>query len=206
MESREHPLSWEALSRIVIFGVIILLVWKALGAVVIIVVALVLTASLHPIVQAIHKKTKFPVLLSTLVVFLILLIPFLIIGFALIPNIGNQLPQILSSIDYTVSHLPYIGGTLSNFSVVEYVGSHSADILASSSTIIQLIISFIATLVLTFYFAYDYDRLFNLFLSILPYKEKDKLKGLILEVSNVTGQFIRGNVIISGITFLVVLI
>ena len=34
MEQQEHPLSWGALSRIVLMGIGLLLVWKALGAVV----------------------------------------------------------------------------------------------------------------------------------------------------------------------------
>ena len=105
--SREHPLSWEALSRIVLMGIALLLLWKALTAVVMIIVALVLTAALHPVVMKFHFKTRFPILLSTFVILFILLIPFTAIGFALIPNLNNQLPQILSSIDATMSRLQH---------------------------------------------------------------------------------------------------
>src|SRR5450631_4125594 len=102
MEPREHPLSWEALTRIVLMGVALLLIWKALGAVVVIVIALVLTASLHPIVHNLHTKTKLPVLLCAFIILVILLIPFTIIGFTIVPDLNNQIPQLLTSIDSTL--------------------------------------------------------------------------------------------------------
>lgn len=206
MENHEHPLSWEALSRIVLMGIVIFLIWRAFGAVLDIVIALVLAASLHPLVQSLHMKAKLPLLFSTIIIFLALLIPFLIIGFAVGPNLGSQFPQLLTSVDSTLNQLPFIGHIFNNSIIIQYIQSNSSDILASSGNIILSVFSVIATLVLTFYFVYDYDRLFKLFLSTFPYKEKAKLKGLIEEVAKVMGQYIRGNVIISCITFLVIFI
>lgn len=206
METREHPLSWEALSRVVLMGIGVLLIWKALGAVIDIVIALVLTASLHPLVNILREKTKLPILLCTLIIFLLLVIPFIIIGFTIVPHFSSQLPQLLTHIDSTARQLPVIGHFLNNFSIVSYIQSHSGDILASSGNIILTVFSVISTLILTFYFVYDYERLLNLFLSVFPYREKTKLKGLLEEVAKVTGQYIRGNLIISCITTLVIYI
>jgi len=206
MESDNHTLSWEALIRIALVGFGVFLIWKALAAFIVVVVALVITASLHPLVQAVHIKTKLPVLLCTLIIFIILLAPFFIIGFTITPNIGSQLPQLFKVIDSTANGLPFIGSTLSNFNIVQYLGSHSSDILASSVSIVVIVFSIISTIILTFYFVYDYERLFKLLLNIFPYKEKIKLKGLLEELSKVTGQYVRGNVVISLITFLVIFI
>lgn len=206
MEPREHSLSWEALSRIVLMGIALLLIWRALGAVVVIVIALVLTASLQPIVHILHTKTKLPVLLCAFIIIFILFIPFIIIGFTIIPHLNNQIAQLLTTIDSTLRGLPFAGHLFNNFSIVQYMESHSSDILASSGNIIMTVLSVISTLILTFYFVYDYERLLKLFLSIFPYKEKEKLKGFLEEISKVTGQYIRGNVIISCITFSVVFV
>jgi predicted PurR-regulated permease PerM len=173
---------------------------------VVIIIALVLTASLHPLVHTLHTKTKFPVLLCAFIILFIILIPFFIIGFAIVPNLNSQLPQLFTSIDSTLRDLPFAGHLFSNFSIVQYMESYSGDILASSGNIIMNVFSVIGTLILTFYFVYDYDRLLKLFLSIFPYQEKAKLKGFIEEIARVTGQYIRGNVIISCITFAVILI
>lgn len=145
-------------------------------------------------------------LLSTLVISLIILAPFLVLGFIIVPNLSKQLPQLLTSINSTLNQLPIIGHLFDNFNIVHYAESNSSYILASSGSIILTIFSAIATFILTFYFVYDYERLLNLFLSIFPYKEKAKLKGSIEEVARVTGQYVRGNVIISGITFFVILV
>ena len=67
-----------------------------------------------------------------------------------------------------------------------------------------MIIDVITVIVLTFYFIYDADRLLKLFLDIFPYKEKNKLKGILGKVADVTGEYIRGNVIISIISSVVV--
>ncbi len=179
---------------------------NVIGALGYVIVALVLTASLRPLVYSLHRKTKIPVLLSTIISFLVILIPFLILGAIVIPNLDTELPQLLTRIDSTFENLPFIGHYLSNFSTANYLESHSGDILASSGVAIRTTLSAIATFILTFYFVYDYERLLKLFLSIFPYKEKTKLKGLIDEVSEVTGRYVRGNIIISGITFLVIYI
>jgi len=206
MERYEHPFSWESLLRIAFMGIALFLVWKILGALGYIIVAIVLTTSLHPLVHSLSKKTRMPILLSTVVVFFILLIPFLTIILIVAPNLGSELPQLLTSINSTIANTPVIGHSLGNFNVVQYLQSHSSDILVSSGNALKIILSTIATLVLTFYFVYDYERLLKLFLNIFPYKEKTKLRGLIEEVAKVTGQYIRGNLIISVITFLVIYI
>lgn len=204
MEMHEHPLSWEALGRIVLMGVALFLLWKALGAVEMILIALVLAASLEPLVALLHRKSKLPKLLSTFIVFIILLIPFIIIGFTIAPNVNNELPQLLTKIDFTLNRLPLVGHLFNDFSIVNYVTAHSSDILASSGSILLTIFAVITTLILTFYFVYDSERLFNLFLGVFPYREKAKLRGFLEAVARVTGQYIRGNVAISFITFVVV--
>ena len=202
----EHPLSWEALIRIVLLGFGLLLLWQALGVVVDVVVALVLTAALHPLVHLIHTKTKLPILFSTALLFLLLLVPFLVIGFAVVPSVNSELPQLLSRIDSTLGQLSFTGHLFDNFNTAQYIESHSGDILASSGNIILTLFSVISTLFLTFYFVYDYERLLELLLSIFPYKEKTKLKGLLQEIAKVMGLYIRGNVIISCITFAVIFV
>lgn len=206
MRTNEHPLSWEALGRVVLIGVAIILAWKALGAVIVIVISLVLTASLHPLVQYFHIKTKLPVLLSTFIIFLTILVPFFILSFIVVQNIGSQLPKLLTSIDVTINKIPFIGYISNNFNSLQYIESYSGTLLASSGAIILAIFSTAATIILTFYFVYDYERLFKLFLSLFPYKEKIKLKGFIEEIMKVVGQYIRGNLIISCVTFSVIFI
>ncbi len=200
METPEHPLSWKTLSRIVLMGVAILLLWKALGAVVIIIIALVLSASLYPLVQIVHTKIKLPLLFSIFTVFLITLIPFIIIGVTIIPNFNSQFPELLKTINTTIKNIPLVSNSLSGFDISQYLQSHYSFVVSYSKDIILTIVSIITIIILTFYFIYDYERLLKLFLNMFPYKEKTKLKEILGEIAKVTGQYIRGNVIISIIS------
>ncbi len=206
MTTHEHTFSWAALGRIVLLGLGLFLVWKTLGAFVDTLIALILAASLHPLVYKLHKKTGIPMLPSTFLVFTILLIPFILIGISIIPDANNQLPQLLSSIDTTLAKLPLIGNYFTDFSIVGYIQDHTSYLVASSGNIAMTVFSVITILFLTFYFVYDEKRLSELFINIFPYKNKEKLEGFLTEVAKVMGQYIRGNVIISCITFVVIYI
>lgn len=206
METHEHPLSWAALSRIVLMGIAVLLLWKALGAVVIIIIALALSASLYPLVQLVHTKIKLPLLFSIFIVLLILLIPFIVISITIIPNFNSQFPELLKTINSTVNSIPFVSNSFDGFDIGQYAQSHYSFLVSYSKDIILTIVSIITIIVLTFYFLYDYERLLKLFLNIFPYQEKTKLKEIFGEAAKVTGQYIRGNVIISIICIVAVFI
>ncbi|MCX6701593.1 MAG: AI-2E family transporter [Candidatus Zambryskibacteria bacterium] len=206
MNTQEHSLSWDALSRIVIMGVAILLLWKALGAVVVIIISLVLSASLYPLIQTVHIKTKLPLLFSILTVFLILLIPFIIIGVTIIPSFNTQFPELLTHINTTIKQIPFISNSFNGFDINQYLQSHYSFVVNYSKDIILTIVSIITIIILTFYLIYDYERLLKLFLNIFPYQEKTKLKEILGEIAKVTGQYIRGNVIISIISIFVIFV
>lgn len=206
MKKQEHPFSWEALSRIILMGVAVLLVWKALGAVAIIIIALVLSSSLYPIVAFFQTKLKFPLLLSILVVFILLLIPFVVIGIIIVPSFNTQFPELLANLTNSLSHISFLSNLFGNFDINQYLATHYTSIVSYSENIFFTIIEIITVIVLTFYFIYDYDRLLKLFLDIFPYQEKNKLKGILGEVANVTGEYVRGNVVISIISAVIVFI
>jgi len=203
MITQEHTFSWDALSRIVIMALAILLFWKTLGAVVIIIIALVLSVSLYPLVQTVHVKTRLPLFFSILAVFFILLIPFIIIGVTIIPSFNSQFPELLTHITTTIKQIPLISDSLGNFDISQYLQSHYSSVVNYSKDILVIIASIITIIVLTFYFIYDFERLFKLFLNTLPYQEKNKLKEILGAIAGVIGQYIRGNVVISVISVLV---
>lgn len=199
-------MSWEALSRIVLTGIFLFLAWQALGVVVDIIVALVLAASFYPFVHKVHEQTKLPVFICAIILFLLFLVPFLIVGFTVVPNLSTQLPQLFAAIDTVLGRVPFAASILKDFSITGYMQAHSVEILASSGNILLTFFSLFSTLILTFYFIYDYERLLSLFLNIFPYREKQKLRGFLEEIAKVMGQYIRGNLIISFITFCVIFI
>jgi len=205
-DQKDHPFSWEALSRIILAGIVILLIWKAADALADIVIALVMAAALSPIAQRVSKATKMPMIFSILLVLLVLLIPIAILGFAVVPQLSAEVPGLINNINTTISHLPFAPTALKNFNISNYLQSNPSFVLASTESFVFTTVSVITIIILMFYFVYDQERLFALFLGIFPYKEKTKLKELLGEVGTVTGQYIRGNVIISVICSTIIFI
>ncbi len=206
MENNEHTLSWQALTRLVLMGVIVILIWKALLAIMIIIIALVISAALYPIVQIVHTKIKLSMLPSILAVFIILLIPFIIIGFTVIPSLNTQFPQLLTHINNIINQIPFVSNSLKGFDISQYLHSNYGSVVNYSKDIILTIASTITVIILTFYFIYDYKRLLKLFLNIFPYREKADLTEILATVAKVTGQYIRGNIIISIINIIIIFI
>lgn len=206
MKNQQHPLSWEALTRIVMMGVIVFLLWKSLGAVTLIIIALVLSAALYPLVQIVHTKIKLPLLFSLMIVFLILLIPFIIIGVTIIPTLSMEFPELLTRIGIALNNIPFLSSTFTNFDISQYVQTNYVSVVTYSKDIMLAVVSIISVIVLTFYFIYDYKRLIKLFLGLFPEKEEVKIKEILGSVAMVTGQYIRGNILISLINIFIVAI
>ena len=202
MEKHEHPFSWEALTRIVIMGIIVFLCWKALSIFPVIIIAFVLTVSFYPIVKKLEKKARIPLLLSIFLILIVPLVPFVILGFVFIPRIATEIPNLLMSLNSVISHSSFFG----NFDILGYIGSHFDYITATNLTVnIALVIfSIITTVILTFFLIYDLEKLFELFLHTVPSRERDKIKELLKEVASVTGKYIRGNLLISVICGIVI--
>ena len=195
MEKKEHPLSWEALARIVVVGIIVFLAWKVLSILPVIIIASVLTVSLYPIIKKLQKATKIPFLLSIFLVFIVPIIPFVYLGYFFVPQVIRELPNLLMSLNIIISHSPFFG----NFDFMTFIQNHFDYATATNATLnIALnIFSIITTLVLTFFLIYDLERLFVLFLHTVPSKERTRIKELLKEVASVTGKYIRGNLLIS---------
>ena len=210
MENHEHPLSWAALIRVVIMGVIVILFWKILGILPVILIAFVLAAAFYPLVKRLQKKTKLPFILSIFLVLIVPLILFIMLASSFVPNLVAQLPELFTNLNTIIGHVSFVPDSLRHFDFVTYAQSH-LDYANATVNIALTVVSIITTIVLTFFLIYDFERLLELFLHVIPSKEKTKVKELLEEVAVVTGKYIRGNVLISvicgaivfvGLTFL----
>ncbi|MBI5754031.1 AI-2E family transporter [Candidatus Peregrinibacteria bacterium] len=202
----EHPFSWKALMRILFMSLAIILAWKAGDALVSILIAIVMAVSIHPIVTFVNKKTGIPVIISIFLVLLLLLVPFIIIGVSFVPLLIKQFPDLVNAINSGVTHLPYVPESWRNFDLTQFLQAHSSSLLASTQTVASSIFNVITIIIMTVYFVYESDKLFDLMLKISPPHDRTYLRKMILEVGNVTGKYIRGNVLISIICGVVIYI
>lgn len=204
MAQDEHPFSWKALGRILAVIIITLLAWKALDVFVNILIAITLATAIYPIVKTVNRKM--PLLPAILLVLAALLIPFILLGVYVIPNLINQLPDLLNTLRPIINHLGFVPESLKNFDLAQYLSQHAGGLLASTKTVALTIVSIVEIVVLVFYFMLDHDSLLKLFLYLFPSGEQNKIKGMLVELATVNGQYIRGNVIISVICTAIIFI
>ena len=195
MENHEHPFSWEALRRIVLMGLAVLIAWR-LGAVFVdILIAMVFATALYPLVRTLHKKL--PLILSILIVIFSFVIPLAVFAYFAVPVFVREFPGIIDSINRTISQLPFAPSSWKNFNLIQYLQTNAGFVLSSTENIFFTTVSIITVAILTFYFILDFERLFELFMNLIPRREQAKVRGVLKEVAFVTGKYIRGNLLIS---------
>lgn len=203
MKIPEHPFSWKALIRILTMGVLVMLAAKASGAFVIILIAIVMAVSLHPMAKLLTKKTGMPFLASIFIVLTIILVPFVFLGFSFIPSIIEQFPDLVKVISSIISNLTFLPPSLANFNLSQFLEANYGSLLASTQTIAMFFFNLLTVVIMTIYFIYEYDQLIELLLNSFPTHKKTKLKALLQEIAEVMGKYIRGHLLISFICGLV---
>ncbi len=204
MLKNEHPFSWQALWRILMMSLLVFLVWKMIGVFVIILISIMLAVAIYPIVKTVNRKL--PLLPSTILVFVAFLIPFILLGIFVLPDLIRQLPELLNTLRPIISQFQFFPESLKTFDFATYFSSHTADLLTSAQTAFSIILSVVEILALMFYFILDHERLLRLFLKLFPLSERKKIQNVLFDLAHVNGQYIRGNLFISLICTIAVFI
>lgn len=197
MKKIEHPLSWQAIGRVVITILIVLFVWKTLSILVLILVSAMLATALHPLVMKLHQKL--PLLFSTILVVFLLLAPFIVLALTVIPSFINEFPSLLQALDKIVHKSAFLPPSVRNIDLTRYAQNAGGYVLQSTAIITGVLTSILTLLFLTFYLIFDSKRLLAILLAIFPKDKQRKINRLLIELGEVNGQYIRGNLIISVI-------
>lgn len=196
-------LNYQALIRIAVVGIAGYLVWMGMSLVVMIVIALIIAAALFPIATWLHTK-KIPWLLSVVMVIMLLLIPIIAVVTITAIVFAEQFPQLIQFLDGPLSQLSFIPESLRSFDITTYFGSGADYVVSSGKAIISGVASIITVIFMSFYFIFDFKGLSELFFGLFPKRDKAKVQGFFSEISQVTGHYIRGNLIISLICFMII--
>ncbi len=192
MGRHEHTFSWRALSRIGVALGTLYLVWQLSGIFADILIALMLSSAIYPIVAKIHRK--FSLTTSTLMVLFSLVVPIILACIYYVPTILAQLPDIVVAVDAILMRLPFVPQILLSFDPYVFIGNNISRL---STSAITLLAHFAIVVTLIFYFILDHKRLLSLFLELFPKKERLTLTQMLVELKEVNGKYIAGNVLIS---------
>lgn len=191
-------LGYRTLIRIAVVAIAGYLLWTGMSLVVMIIIALIIAAALYPIATWLHAK-KIPWLLSVVMVILLLLIPIIAIVTITAIVFSEQFPQLVQFLDGPLSQLPFIPESLRSFDLTTYIGSGADYLVSSGRAIIGGVASLVTVIFMSFYFIFDFQGMSKLFLGLFPKRDQVDVAGLFSEISQVTGHYIRGNLLISVI-------
>lgn len=193
----EYTISWKSIFRIILALAIVYLSTQLVQIILVIFISMMLAAAFSPIVSKL--KTKMPVTLASVLVMLVLLSPIVLISIIVIPNLIQQFPEILKTINSILGKATILPPSLREIDLTQYTSNIASYVLQSTSKITNFVTTFITAIFLTLYFLIDSQKLLDLIYSLVPYKHTEKAKELIEQISRVNGQYIRGNLIISVI-------
>lgn len=185
-----------------VFGVFLL--WKLADVFIIIVTALMLAAALSPAVSWLHKKL--PLALSATIVVIGLLLPFVAVVINVVPQFISQIPSLALTIENGLHQSTYFPQILHNINLTQYYEKGGQYLLESTPQITDTIRYFIIIIILTLYLLIDSDRLHTMIAPLIARKKKTKAEQASREIARISGQYIRGNLLISLICTILILI
>lgn len=197
MNHHEHPFSWEALARIAAAILLALFVSKTFGILILILTSAMLAAALHPLVARLNRHV--PLVVATMIVVLMLLVPFIILAATVIPSMIREFPSLIQTLDRIINGSNVIPKPLRAIDISQYLQNTGTYLLQSTSVLTGAATSLITLVFLSFYFIYDSRGLIALFLSVFPRDKRQRIKTLLKSLAEVNGQYVRGNIIISVI-------
>jgi predicted PurR-regulated permease PerM len=136
-------------------------------------------------------------------VIILLLIPLIALVAITASVFADQFPQVVALL---APHLSKFGIATSSLTtnLVGYVQGNFSTFVTSTKEIGVAILAVFTTIFLAFYFMLDAEHLFSLLEEVFPKQKRIHMRNLSTELSEVVGQYIRGNLLISLICIAII--
>jgi predicted PurR-regulated permease PerM len=194
--------SWAAIGRIIATLAVIYLIWNSISVFIVILISLIMAVALYPMARKLHSW-RIPNILSIIVVIILLLIPLIALVAITASVFADQFPQVVALL---APHLSKFGIATSSLTtnLVGYVQGNFSTFVTSTKEIGVAILAVFTTIFLAFYFMLDAEHLFSLLEEVFPKQKRIHMRNLSTELSEVVGQYIRGNLLISLICIAII--
>jgi len=208
-----------SLSIFKVLGVFLILVFAYLvwDIIVLLFVSLLFAASLTPAIDWMEGK-KIPRAVGILLIYAAVLLLLSLVAVLIIPPITEQIQQLASTLP---SYYERLIQSFGNFklqsdtgqvlqqnlsSVGQTLSSYTGSVFSLVSGLFGGVVTFVTVLVLTFYFIVKKDGLKNFVQSLSPIKYQKYAVSVFLRIQDKLGLWLRGQLLLSGIIFLITLI
>lgn len=200
----EVSLSPNTIKAVLLIVVGIFFIWKLSAILVLLITAIMVASALNPAVKWLHKKL--PLTLSAILVIVGLLLPLAYVLGAIIPNFIGQIPAIFQRVSATLANTSFLPSFLRNLDLSQYFQSGGSYLLGSAKMISNFFFEAVTFIFLVFYLLVDGSALHRLIALLIPSRNRQRVEKISAELTLISGQYIRGNLLISLICAAVIYI
>jgi predicted PurR-regulated permease PerM len=193
----EVSISPKTIKTILLIALGIFFVWKLSDIFILMITAIMVASALDPAVQWLNKKLSLT--LSAAIVVIALILPLVYVVGAVIPDFISQFPAISLRITSTLSHLDFLPPFLRQLDFSQYFQNSSSYLLESTKVISNFFFQAVTFIFLVFYLLIDGKILYRLVSVSMSSKKRKDVEKILSELGRISGQYIRGNLLISFI-------
>ncbi len=205
-------ISMETIFRIVLIGLVLWFLYGIRSVLAIILIAIIFSSAINPWVDALHRW-RIPRVLALLIVFLVFLAVISVILILFIPALVNEVRDLAQSLpslyDRMVSN-PTVERLIGDTNILTSVrqslqtidqslGKITGPIFSALAAAFGGLFTFIGVVVLTFYFSLEENGIRKFLQAIFPARTQPYITRLINRVQDRMGQWLRGQLLLSGI-------
>ena len=191
----EVSLSPHTIRTILLIAVGIFFIWKLSDIFILLITAVMVAAALNPAVKWLNKKLS--LVLSAALVVIGLILPLIYVVGAVIPDFISQFPAIIERVMAALANANFLPPFLRQLDLSQYFQNSSSYLFESTKIISNFLFQAITFIFLIFYLLIDGKSLRSLVaLSISP-RNRKRVEKISAELEHISGQYIRGNLLIS---------
>lgn len=206
-----------SLLKILVVLLVLAFLYIVWDVVILLFVSLIFAASLGPAVNWLEAK-KIPRSGAILLIYSAVLLFLAGVIALLIPPITEQIGQLAANFPFYYERLQrFFGGANVPATVAQglqqnlqsfgdTISSYTSSVFTAVSGLFGGVLTLILVLVLTYYFSVRKDGIKNLLQSVTPLKYQKYAMNLLMRIQDKLGLWLRGQLLLSGIIFLVTLI
>lgn len=180
------------------------LLWQLSSFILLLIIALMLAATLKPTVDWLSRKMNRG--LSAALVTIFLVIPMIIALVAMMPIFLNQVGNITPAVQSIAGRYPFLSEVFKNIDIAQYANNAGNYLWTSTKLFGNFVAQMIILLFMVYYLMVDVNEINKLLEFFIPQKYKAKTIKTLNVLAKISGQFIRGNILISLICTAVVFI
>lgn len=191
----ESVISFSALARVVITGLLVFCAWKGMTILITLLIASLIAITLYPVAKRVHRKL--PWVISVLLIVSLLLAPILVVIAVLATSVSGQAPEVIENIRKLVESFIVIPDALKNLDIVSLFQGNVNYVFTSTKTIIAIASAIVTVIVSVFYLMFDADRILEIGIELFPHEQQETIREMFTEIFHVIGNYLRGNFVVS---------